>query len=146
MSTLTVYRTAPQQEFKAAKELRENGIRAYVPRDLTVKRKAPVARGYVFSKYKPAFAKHVKSRIGEVQPGELARIYMRRQHVKPPTTKFAPGDLVGVAVGVHANMAGRIVRQTKKGWMISTLMMGKQCEVFVPEKYLYRINHPPGGD
>ena len=144
MTTLTAYRTAPQQEFKAAQELRDHGIRAYVPRDHTVKRRAPVARGYVFARCKPAFAKHVRSRIGEVHAGELARIYMRRQHVKPPTSAFAPGDLVGVAVGVHANMAGRIVRQTKKGWMISTLMMGKTCEVFVPEKYLRHLNHPPG--
>ena len=140
MSTLTVYRTAPQQEFKAAQELRDHGIRAYVPRDHTVKRRAPVARGYVFARCKPAFAKHVRSRIGEVHVGELARIYMRRQHTSTSSTRFNPGDLVEIRIGAFANMMGTIVRQmeAKRGWMVKTLMMGKQCEVFVKDSYCYR--------
>lgn len=87
MSTLVAYRTAPNAEHKAAAELRQAGVKAYVPRDrngrrspFTGKMPAP-APGYVFAAkhYRPAFDKHVRSRVGTVREIEIARLYLACQ-------------------------------------------------------------------
>lgn len=62
MTKITAYRTPPQQEFKAAREARDAGHRAYVPTEpksyktatgKTVRRRVPVVPGVVFATGKP---------------------------------------------------------------------------------------------
>lgn len=86
MSTAIVYRTAPMMEHKAAAELRQHGIRAYVPRDRGSRRSpftgkhAGPAPGYVFARaaYSNAFAKHCKGKpLGTVSKAEMSRLYLQ---------------------------------------------------------------------
>lgn len=154
MTTLTVYRTAPQGVHDAADEQREHGNKAYAPRQ-RLRRPSPftgkfwpTAPGYVFAKGKAriAFAKHCRTTLGEVESTDLARLYESRKRASGrPTAKFADGELVGVNIGKWANMVGTVARQTKKGYMVNMPFIGgKICEVFVPEKYLYRAFRPSG--
>ena len=124
---LFAYRVAPQMEFKAAKELRDAGIRAYVPRVPGAKRREPVARGYVFSGAKPAFAKHVRSAVGPVSGTELARLYLKRQTRRADERNpFSVGQNVsrGEVPAKVIAISGRTVR-------IETVMLGKQHQVAI---------------
>jgi len=121
MSQLIAYRVPPQQEFKAARELREHGHKAYVPRDLADKRKPPVARGYVFSGGKHAFARHVRSPVGPVNPLELRRLYVRRPAPPQPERPFSIGERVEIKDGPFAKLRGTIaVRRGRRQWLIDT--------------------------
>ena len=117
---LIAYRVPPQMELKAARELRENGHRAYVPRDLADKRRPPVARGYVFSGGKHAFARHVRSPVGAVTTEELARLYPKRgrvQQVEP--TVLTVGDKVQIKIGPFASVTGTLARlHGRRRWMV----------------------------
>ena len=109
MTTLAAYRVPPMHEWKAAAELRDHGIRAYVPRNPDASRREPIARGYVFAAHKPAFAKHVRGKVGNVAPAELARLYLRRQRVvsKNPFAigqDALNGDVPGVVAGTSGDM------------------------------------------
>lgn len=121
MSTLTAYRVPPLHEWKAARELREAGIKAYVPRDHAAKRRAPVARGYVFSASKPAFAKHVRDRVGAVTTAELARLYLKRQRrAAEPDAQFKTGQRVEIKVGIFASMTGVLFKKRgRRQWLVS---------------------------
>lgn len=124
--TLSAYRVAPQMEFKAAQELREAGIRAYVPRDRDAKRRPPLARGYVFSGSKPAFSKHVRSKVGETSSAELARLYLARMKAITPDP-LRIGDLIRITVGPFKDHTGPIVAERgRKAWSVdlSTHSMG----------------------
>lgn len=108
---LLAYRVPPQQEFRAARELRENGHRAYVPRDLADKRRPPVARGYVFSGGKHAFARHVRSPVGAVTTAELGRLYaVKKPRASRPTNPYEVGStvLIGDVPGVVVDRSGEI--------------------------------------
>jgi hypothetical protein len=122
MSTLSAYRVPPLHEWKAARELRDHGIRAYVPRDPASDRKAPAARGYVFSSHKPAFAKHVRGKVGNVAPAELARLYVKRQlrAVEQPNP-YSPGQTVyrGEVPATVISISGRMC-------VVRTTMLGKE--------------------
>lgn len=93
-ATITAFRVPPQQEFKAAKELRDNGHRAYLPTERQGKRKAPVARGYIFATGKPPEAKHVRQRIGDLPRASLIRLYPRRDRGHEAPDPFKVGDRV----------------------------------------------------
>lgn len=121
MSTLTAYRVPPQLEFKAARELRDAGIRAYVPRDTTSKRKAPVARGYVFARHKPAFAKHVANPIGPVTSQELARLYLERQRRR--SEERNPYS-IGQAV-YRGEIPAKVIGISGRTCIIEVMMLGK---------------------
>jgi hypothetical protein len=121
MTTLAAYRVPPLCEWKAAQELRESGVRAYVPRDPAASRKAPVARGYVFSAAKPAFAKHVRSRVGCVTKAELARLYLKPKKATAPNNPYAIGQhvMIGEVPGVVMNRDGAECS-------VAVTMLGKQ--------------------
>lgn len=127
MSTLTAYRVPPLHEWKAARELREAGIKAYVPRDHAAKRRAPVARGYVFSAAKPAFAKHVRDRVGAVTTAELARLYIKRQRrASEPHNPYSAGQKVyrGEVPAIIVSTSGRVC-------LIETTMLGKPHRISI---------------
>ena len=121
-NTLNAYRVPPQMEFKAAAELRQAGIRAYVPRDHGSPRKAPIARGYVFSAYKPAFAKHVAGRIGSVAIPELARLYLKRPRRRG---EEAIPYVVGQAVRI-GEIPGKVIEIRGRCCIVETSLLGKQ--------------------
>lgn len=124
MSILIAYRTAPQMERKAAQELRQAGIRACVPRDLSASKRNPTARGYVFARaaYSNAFAKHCKGKpIGRVTASELARLYIRRQRRRAEEAcpyRLGQSVFVGEIKATVAEVRGRIC-------IIETSMLGK---------------------
>lgn len=121
MTTLAAYRVPPLCEWKAAQELREAGVRAYVPRDPAANRKTPVARGYVFSAHKPAFAKHVRGRVGTVTTAELARLYLKRQRrAKEEANPYTVGQAVyrGEVPATVISISGRMC-------VVRTMMLGK---------------------
>lgn len=121
-----VYRTASNSEHRAAKELREAGIRAYVPRDrggkrnpFTKARPAP-APGYVFAReaLNSAYAKHVRAPLGSVDKAELQRLYLGRP-LKPATTRpFAPGDRVTLISGPFVEMHGEVIQDRNRVYRV----------------------------
>lgn len=118
-ATLTAYRVPPLMEFKAAKELRNAGHKAYLPTERQGKRKAPVARGYIFATGKPAEAKHVRQRIGEVDRVQLIRLYPRRDVGHAPVSPFSPGDRVEIKVGHFASMTGTLIKKRgRRQWLV----------------------------
>lgn len=121
MSTITVYRVPPQQEFKAARELRQAGFRAYLPVETVKRRRQPVARGYIAADGKPSEAKHVRKRVGEVERVELAKLYPRRDrgHEKQEAKPFAVGDRVEIKVGPFASMTGLLAKKRgRRQWLV----------------------------
>lgn len=121
MTTLAAYRVPPMCEWKAAQELRESGVRAYVPRDPAANRKAPVARGYVFSAAKPAFAKHVRSRVGTVTTVELARLYLKRQRrAKEEPNPFTVGQQV-----YRGEVPAKVISISGRMCVVETKLLGK---------------------
>jgi hypothetical protein len=122
MTTLAAYKVPPLCEWKAAQELREAGVRAYVPRDPGTKRKAPVARGYVFSAHKPAFAKHVRGRVGTVTTSELARLYLKRQRrAVEERNPYAVGQPVYIG-----EVPGIVSHRDGVKCSVAVTMLGKQ--------------------
>jgi hypothetical protein len=122
MTTLAAYRVPPMCEWKAAQELREAGVRAYVPRDPAASRKAPVARGYVFSAHKPAFAKHLRGRVGTVTAAELARLYLRRQRrAKDEPNPYKAGQAV-----YRGEVPATVVSTSGRMCVVRTMMLGKE--------------------
>ena len=119
MTTAIVYRTPPQSEHKAAQELREAGIRAYVPRDrgsrrspFTGKHLSPCP-GYVFAKgaLASAYAKHVRAPLGVVSKAELYRLYIGRpQRRAAESIPFSIGQSVrvGELAGTITDIRGRM--------------------------------------
>lgn len=117
-TTVIAYRVAPNSEHRAATELRQAGIRAYVPRDRGRKRNpftkshpAP-APGYVFAAaaYRPAFEKHVRSVIGSVSKAEISRLYLKRQARRADVPcSYAIGQrvLIGELSGTVLEIRGR---------------------------------------
>lgn len=120
MTTLTAFKVPPQQEFKAAKELRQAGHRAYLPTERQGKRKAPVARGYIFATGKPSEAKHVRQRIGDLPRASLIRLYPRRDRGHEALEPFKAGDRVEIKVGTFASMTGHLIKKRgRRQWLVS---------------------------
>lgn len=112
-------------EFKAAKELRQAGHKAYLPTERNGKRKSPVARGYIFADGKPPEAKHVRQRIGNVQRAALIRLYPRRDRGHEQPEPFKAGDRVEIKVGHFASMTGTLTKKRgRRQWLVD--MGGKQ--------------------
>jgi len=132
MSTITVYRVPPQQEFKAARELRQAGFRAYLPVETVKRRRQPVARGYIAADGKPNEAKHVRKRVGEVERVELIKLYQRRDrgHEKPQVA-FEAGNTVKLSQrytvdkGKTVDVVGILVKKRgRRQWLVD--IGGKQ--------------------
>lgn len=120
-NTITVYRVPPLQEFKAAKELRQAGFRAYLPVETIKGRRHPVARGYVSATGKPYDAKHVRQAIGDVPRAQLIRLYPSRDRGhKPAALEWKAGDAVEIKVGKFASMSGNLIRKRgRRQWLVS---------------------------
>ena len=128
MTTLTAFRVAPQMEFRAAREIREAGGKAYVPRDRSQKRKTPVARGYVFATYKPAFAKHARSAVGAVRTAELARLYQERQRRRADEAcPYAIGQPV-----YKGEVPAKVIDIRGRTCIIETMLLGKPHKQAIP--------------
>ena len=93
MDSLSVYRTPPQKEKAAAKELRQLGVKAYVPMEdrqrrtghhtkKTVTVKTPIAPGYIFAGRTSHYAKYVRGKIGTVSTTDLNSLYRARRKAK----------------------------------------------------------------
>lgn len=131
MSTVIAYRVAPNCEHRAATELRQAGIKAYVPRDrggrrnpFTKARPAP-APGYVFAErhYRPAFEKHVKSAVGTVAKDDIGRLYLRR-HVIRRADEACPYH-VGQTVRV-GEVPATVIEIRGRTCIVETMLLGKQ--------------------
>lgn len=144
---LDAYATAPQMEKKAAQELRDAGIRAYLPMETVsgsrklsngctrpFNRRVPIVRSCVFSGGKPPFAEHVKHRIGpkegarQISKVELSGLYKTaRQRERRPvrTRKFAVGDSIMIKVGPLASLYGTIVEDKGRFYRVDVDMFGK---------------------
>ena len=146
---LIAYRTAPQMEFNAVRELARHGIAAQLPSEVVTRhtagrkpvvRNVPLARGYVYSDPKPAFAKHVKSAVGIVTQDELDRM-LPPTHVKQAA--FSEGDRVVRKLGrLESELPGVVHEVTDTGYLVKFGMMGKSFTVFVPEKQLTHYIDP----
>jgi hypothetical protein len=121
MTTLAAYRVPPLCEWKAARELREHGIRAYVPPDHTAKRKSPIARGYVFANHKPAFAKHVRGKIGPVKPADLARLYReRKRRAEEEPNPYSVGQQV-----YRGEVPAKVISISGRMCVVQTTLIGR---------------------
>ncbi|MEQ1670122.1 MAG: hypothetical protein ABL893_04610 [Hyphomicrobium sp.] len=111
MSTAIAYKTKPNFEGKAARELESLGINAVVPYDDTGKRKRVTAPGYVFAGrvVSNAFLRHVKGKVGPVRPGDLVCLYVFKPRARPaPSNPFSIGQpvLIGEIPGTIASTEG----------------------------------------
>jgi hypothetical protein len=128
MDTLSAYRVPPMMERKAAQELREAGSRAYLPRDRNDPRRSPIARGYVFTNYKPAFAKHVRSKVGDCSRAEVLRICTKLRRQERNDNPFKPGDTAIKTVGkapVQVEIQVTVSAVSGRVCLIAWEMMGK---------------------
>jgi hypothetical protein len=119
-NTITVFRVPPLNEFKAAREMRQAGFRAYLPCEKINGRRHPIARGYISGTGKPFEAKHVRQAIGDTPRAQLIRLYPARDrgHV-PATAAFAIGDTVEIKVGPFATMRGILTKRRGRNWIIA---------------------------
>lgn len=135
--TLTAYRTPPQQEKKAAKEARASGHKAYVPTELKtyktatgkpIRRRVPVAPGYVFAHGKPYEAKHIRGPVGPCTPLEVRRLY--RLGTSQPETGYVVGESIEIAKGHDVTIPATIMEVLGSDWYeVGVTMMGKLCRV-----------------
>lgn len=130
MTTLTAYRVAPNSEHRAARELREAGIRAYVPRDRSTRRSpftgkhATPSPGYVFAEkaYRPAFEKHVKGRVGAVAKADLGRLYLKRPRRRADEPNpYAIGQRV-----IKGEIPAEVIAIRGRTCIVAWVMLGKQ--------------------
>ena len=169
-STLNLYWTPPQKEAKAAREIRQAGHRAYVPRQRRANGKGyePTARGYIAADAKPTRIggkfqpvrddrgdiiglrqdeqsiiepTNVGRCIGPVSRAELSRLYVRSSATQRKH-KFSPGDQVSVKRGRDADLAATVVEVIRSGWYrVRVSMFGKTHEIKIKESDLARL-HP----
>jgi len=150
MRTLNAYMTCPQKERKAVKEAREAGLRAYVPTEKktyrigqkTIKRRVPVAPGYVFAEGKPYEAKHIRTRVGAVERTAIARLYPRRDVGHMPPDPFKAGDSVVISCGTFASLPGTVIEKCRRGWLVDVQLFGRLSRVSIAPHNLRK--HDPG--
>lgn len=119
-NTITAYRTPPLMERKAMEELRQAGSRAYLPRDRNDPRRSPIARGYIFTNYKPAFAKHVRGKVGECQRSEVLRLCPKLRRQDREENPFKPGD-----TAFKGELAVKVLSTSGRACLIAFEMIGK---------------------
>ncbi len=135
MTTLTAYRVAPNTERKARDELHQHGIKARLPRERDCKGRTPIARGYIFSDYKPAFAKHVKSRVGAVSAADLLRLYPKRQKPAVPVRAYPDGASVAITRG-HAIISAIVTGYRDRTYFVEFEMLGKTQRQAIHEMHV----------
>jgi|CXWL01.1.fsa_nt_gi hypothetical protein len=146
-----VYRCPPNTEHKAAQELREAGIRAYVPRDraskrnpFTGKRQAP-APGYVFADraLMAAYAKHVRAPLGIVNRSEMARLYLGRQRSPAPRYAHQIGTRVTIQRGPNAELHAIIAGHRERFYYVDVELFGRTHRQTVHEQHIKRYTGVP---
>ena len=157
MTDRTAYRVPPQHERKAVAELRAAGIKAYVPmikrerrsgshhKRTTITVREPIARGYVFSGGKHAFAKHVKERIGRVHHDELSRLYRaaRQREPRDNPRPFQIGDTVKITAGPFEGAIAKLAK--KRGHKMWEAATGGP-RIVVHAANIERLTAPPKSD
>ncbi len=123
--SIALHITPPQAEKKAAKELRRDGVKAYVPRMRMKKRvshhqKAErtvtkiLAPGYVLAKGNARYRQYVRGKIGGITPAEALRLLKHGRKLSKATSNphktWAVGDIVKIKVGPFADLVGKITR------------------------------------
>jgi hypothetical protein len=121
-----IYKTPPQSERKARRELTRAGIRKLLPMEERSRRgpkgkdivyRVPSAPGYIFADARPADATYVRECIGTVRREDLAPLYGRRRLPKPQPERpwrrndrvlvsLATGDKTGTIVTVRKGSVG----------------------------------------
>lgn len=137
MTKVIAYRTPPQQEFKAAKEARGAGHRAYVPTEKrshktatgkTITRRVPAVPGYVFAAAKPVESKHIRDRIGACDRLEVRRLYNRG--TSQPVNAYVVGEEIEITRGHATTIPATVMAICGSGWYeVGIMMMGKLCRV-----------------
>lgn len=169
-ATLNLYWTPPQREQKAAKEIRQAGHKAYVPRQRRANGKGyePTARGYIAAEAKPTRIggrfEPVRNDLGDIiglrqdeqsiiEPtnvgrciGPVSRSELRRLYVRTSKTQrrhaFGPGDAVSVKRGRDVDLAATVVEVIRSGWyLVRVSMFGKTHNIKIKESDLARL-HP----
>lgn len=123
--SIALHLTPPQAEKKAAKELRRDSTKAYVPR-YTLKKRAShhqkatkkipkiLAPGYVLAKGNARYRQYVRSKIGGITPAEALRLLKHGRKLSKATSNphksWAVGDVVKIKVGPFADLVGKIIR------------------------------------
>lgn len=126
-NTITVFRVPPLNEFKAAREMRQAGFRAYLPCEKINGRRHPIARGYISGTGKPYEAKHVRQAIGDVPRAQWIKLYPSRDRGhQPAAPQFSTGDKVELkgwmrgAAGEYETVVGVLIRKRgRRQWMVS---------------------------
>ncbi len=142
MTTIGAYRVPPLREYKARREIRKARERAYLPTERHGKRKAPVARGYIFATGKPLEAEHVRGKIGDVPRAQLIRLYPRRDAGHVPLDPFQPGDRVLIERGPFASLIGTVVEKCKRGWLVDVALFSRVSRVSMKGTNMRK--HDPG--
>lgn len=119
-NTISAYRVPPMMERKAAQELREAGSRAYLPRDRNDPRRSPIARGYIFTNWKPAFAKHVKGKVGDCLRSEVLRICPKLRRQERNDNPFKVGE-----TAIRGETPVKVVSISGRACRIEWTMLGK---------------------
>lgn len=115
MSTAILYRTPPNYERAAAREIERQGINAEVPLDETGPRVRVTVPGYVFAgrAVDTSYTKHVRYRLGDVPIAEIVNLYVRKpERRSDDENPFKVGQSAWkgeVAVTV-AHISGRLCR------------------------------------
>ena len=149
MTALNLYWAKPTTEKKAAKELRQAKIRAYVPKEKRDGRKTytPTANGYVVAAAKPHDAVYVKHSIGPITKAEISGLYRRTSRTQR-YHKFATGEIVQKIIGKNASTLVKITECFGSGWYeIEFGMMGKTFRNKIHERDLAKqgqIIYEPG--
>lgn len=80
MSTAVLYKTPPNYERAAAREIERQGINAILPWDESGARVKVTAPGYVFAgrAVDTTYTKHVRHRMGPVSLADIAGLYIRK--------------------------------------------------------------------
>jgi hypothetical protein len=110
-----VYKTKPNFEHKAARELEQHNINAVVPFDDTGKRRKTTVPGYVFAgrALQAVFVKHVGKAVGTTPIDAIARLYLFKQRSAPRADNpFKAGDkaIKGEIAVIVISTSGRTCR------------------------------------
>lgn len=123
MSQAVVYKTRPNHEHKAAKEIEQRGINAVVPWDDSGKRKRVTAPGYVFAgrELRAAFLKHVQHRVGFVRVDTLANLYVMKPKPSREENPYSVGQQV-----LYGEVPAKVIDVRGRACIVAWVMCGKQ--------------------
>lgn len=146
MTSLTLHRTAPQQERRAVAEARRAGVKAYVPQETRTRKvsahtkrtttySVPLAPGYITLTGHVYEAQHIGKVIGRMPKSELQRLYdsarqaqlalRKAKRASAEPIRFTPGEPVSASLhgttitGKVVSQSGRVVRIEANGKLLT---------------------------